>query len=162
MMMSTKILSWNERGSAVIEFALTLPLLLLIVMGIFDFGLMFQRYEVVTNAAREGARIGVLPGYSTSDAEARANQYLNVGGISQDNVATTCGGSIGRHKRCVDVVSGPSPQFGTPPRTVTQVTSIVEYDHEFMWVGPMMYLFGGSSMGTVRLRAVSTMRAESN
>ena len=52
----------GERGQAIIELALTLPLLLLIVLGIFDFGLMFQKYEVVTNAAREGARVGVLPG----------------------------------------------------------------------------------------------------
>ena len=48
----------TERGQAVIELALTLPLLLLVVFGIIDFGFMFQRYESVTNAAREGARLG--------------------------------------------------------------------------------------------------------
>ena len=44
----------SERGSQLIEFALVLPLLLLVVLGIMDFGLLFQRYEAVTNAAREG------------------------------------------------------------------------------------------------------------
>ena len=37
--------SLDERGQAVIELALTLPLLLLVVFGIIDFGFMFQRYE---------------------------------------------------------------------------------------------------------------------
>ena len=54
----------GERGQAIIELALTLPLLLLVLLGIFDFGLMFQRFEVVANAAREAARVAVLPDYT--------------------------------------------------------------------------------------------------
>lgn len=52
----------SERGAELIEFALVFPVLLLVVLGIVDFGFLFQRMEVVTNAAREGARIAVLPG----------------------------------------------------------------------------------------------------
>ena len=55
----------SEDGAELIEFALVLPMLLLVVLGIAEFGFIFQRYEVLTNAAREGARIAVLPGYST-------------------------------------------------------------------------------------------------
>ncbi len=54
----------TDRGAALVEFALVLPLLLVIIGGIVDFGFLFQRYEVVTNAAREGARLAVLPGLS--------------------------------------------------------------------------------------------------
>ena len=61
----------SEGGAELIEFALVLPLLLLIVLGIVDFGFLFQRCEVVTNAAREGARMAVLPGYATADVQAR-------------------------------------------------------------------------------------------
>ena len=57
----------SERGAELVEFALILPLLLFIILGLVDFGFMFQRFEVVTNAAREGARIAVLPGYVTAD-----------------------------------------------------------------------------------------------
>ena len=54
-----------EDGAELIEFALALPLMLVLVTGVFDFGLAFQQYEVVTNAAREGARLGSLgAGYS--------------------------------------------------------------------------------------------------
>ena len=154
----------GERGQAVIEMALTLPLLLLIVFGIFDFGFMFQRYEVVTNAAREGARVGVLPGYSTTDAQNRALDYLAVGGVGGASVTTrTCGGALAPNSRCASATVGTYaiPGSGTPPRTVEQITVVVEYDHEFTFVGPLMGMFGGS-LGTVRLRAVSTMRLESN
>ena len=45
----------HDRGSELVQLAIVLPILLLIVAGIADFGFLFQRYEVVTNAAREGA-----------------------------------------------------------------------------------------------------------
>src|SRR6185369_16886837 len=71
-------LAKGELGAELIEFALVLPLLLLLVLGIVDFGFLFQRLEVITNAAREGARIAILSGsgYSTSDIEDRVNDYL--------------------------------------------------------------------------------------
>jgi Flp pilus assembly protein TadG len=136
----------SESGNAIIELALTLPLLLAVVMGIFDFGLMFQRYEVVTNAAREGARVGVLAGYTTADAIARATQYLASGGL------TTCG-------TCITATVAASPSFGSPAKTVNQITVEVNYDHNFVFVGPILNLFGGS-LGTVTLEGISTMRIE--
>jgi Flp pilus assembly protein TadG len=149
----------HERGQAIVELALTLPLLLMLVMGIFDFGVMFQRYEIVTNAAREGARIGVLSGagYTNADAVQRALQYLNVGGL---NVTTrgSCGGALSPGTRCASAATSSVTITGTA-KTVSQVTVVVEYDHEYALVGPMMGLFG-SSLGTVRLRAVSSMRLE--
>ena len=59
----------GEGGNALVEFALVLPLLMLVFAGIVDFGFLFQRYEVITNAAREGARLAVLPGYGTTDVQ---------------------------------------------------------------------------------------------
>jgi Flp pilus assembly protein TadG len=135
-----------ESGQAIIELAVTLPLLLVVVMGIFDFGLMFQRYEVVTNAAREGARVGVLPNYSTDDAKARAQQYLTSGGLT---------GSA-----TIDAAVAPAT-FGSPAKTVNQVTVTVQYVHNYVFIGPILNLFGGS-LGTVTLQGVSTMRVEGN
>ena len=48
--------STGERGAELVEFALVFPMLLLVMLGIMDFGFLFQRYEVLTAAAREGAR----------------------------------------------------------------------------------------------------------
>ena len=83
-----KRLGRSESGAELIEFALTLPLLLLLVLGMIEFGFLFQEYEVVTNAAREGARIAVLPTYSATqtarqnNATARVNLYLNNAGLN--------------------------------------------------------------------------------
>ena len=137
----------TQSGQAVIELALTLPLLLVIVMGIFDFGLMFQHYEVVTNAAREGARVGVLPNYTTADAQARAQQYLTSGGL---NGSAT-----------FNVAVAPSPPFGSPAKTVNQVTVTVAYPYTYPFIGPILNLVGGS-LGSVTLQGVSTMRVEGN
>jgi Flp pilus assembly protein TadG len=47
-------------GQSLVEFALILPVLLLIFMGIVDFGRVIYAYNSVSNAAREGARIGIV------------------------------------------------------------------------------------------------------
>ena len=52
----------NERGAVAAEFAILLPVLLLIVFGIIEFGMMMYGREVVTNATREGARAGIVQG----------------------------------------------------------------------------------------------------
>src|SRR5207248_3214821 len=71
-------LAKSESGAELIEFALTLPLLLLLVLGIIEFGFMFQEYEVLTNAAREGARIAVLPTYGATDTARKNNAAARI------------------------------------------------------------------------------------
>lgn len=55
----------RERGHALTEMALTLPILLMVIMGIMDFGRAFFIYSQVSNAAREGARWGSVRGVVT-------------------------------------------------------------------------------------------------
>jgi Flp pilus assembly protein TadG len=134
----------SERGAVLIEFALVFPLLLLVTLGIIDFGLMFQRYEVLTNAAREGARVSVLSGYSSDDVETRVEQYLQATSLSDLTVNTS--------------VAAPSTvNLGGSCITVIAVT--VSFDHEWSFVGGIITYFGGS-MGTKTLTATSTMRSE--
>jgi Flp pilus assembly protein TadG len=74
----------NERGAAIIETALTLPLILLVCVGIFEFGRAYQTWQVMTNAAREGARVAVLPN-PTGSPDARVRAYLELGGLAYDS-----------------------------------------------------------------------------
>jgi Flp pilus assembly protein TadG len=134
-----------EHGAELIEFAMTFPLLLLVVMGIIDFGLLFQQYEVLTNAAREGARVSVLPGYGTTDIQTRVNQYLQGTSLSSASVTTTVGAgqtlSIGSGL-CVSV------------KAVT-----VTYPHEYLFLSGIANFFG-ASFGTKTLTATASMRSE--
>lgn len=71
----------RERGAAVVEFALVLPLLLMLVIGAIDWGWYFYLREVVTNAAREGARAGSVSAVGGTDASdaarGAASTYLS-------------------------------------------------------------------------------------
>lgn len=133
----------SEQGAELIEMALVLPLLLLIVLGIVDFGFLFQRYVVLTNAAMEGARVATLPGYNASDAIARVQSYAVSGGI------------IGPVNAVVTPVSLPGAGGGTWPGR--QVTATHVYTYQFM--GPISALFGGIP-ASVTLTAQSTMRSQ--
>ena len=61
----------REEGANIIEFALVFPLLMMTVLGIVDFAFVLHHNEVLTNAAREGARVATLPGYGVPDVQSR-------------------------------------------------------------------------------------------
>ena len=76
-----------QTGSNIVEFAFILPLLLILVSGIVDLGIALFDKAVITNAAREGARFGMvfgetsIPGGgrpSTTDIENRVKAYLGI------------------------------------------------------------------------------------
>ena len=50
----------SEKGIAAIEFALVLPVLIMLVFGIIEFSLLLYDKQVITNASREGARAGIV------------------------------------------------------------------------------------------------------
>jgi TadE-like protein len=50
----------TPRGQALVEMALVLPLLLMLVLGIIDFGAVFNSYHELRSASRDGARVAVV------------------------------------------------------------------------------------------------------
>ena len=148
MAMITKVGS-RERGSALIEAALTLPLLLLVSVGIFEFGRVFQTWQVLTNAAREGARIAVLPGAAESDVQTRVRQYL------QD-------GQLGGYAGATIVVDrAASIPIGAGVASASVVT--VNYPYDFMVLNPVARLVVSSSTlgAPITISAAAEMRNES-
>lgn len=73
----------RTRGAAAIEFALVLPVLLFLVLGMVDYGWYFFCQLTVTNAAREGARAGTtVPGGDGGRATATTQSYLATAGLA--------------------------------------------------------------------------------
>jgi Flp pilus assembly protein TadG len=138
----------SERGTAILETAMTLPLLLLVSVGIFEFGRAYQTWQVLTNAAREGARIAVLPNAGAGTPEARVRQYMQLGQL-QDyataGVAVTPGS--------VDLGGGKSA-----PTSIVTVT----YPFNFVVLQPVARLLvRGSNLGAaVTLTSRAEMRNE--
>ena len=132
----------SERGAELIEFAIALPLLLFVIAGIVDFGMMFQTYEAVTNAAREGARVGVLPGYDPPDVQARVDAYLAAAGLTGPRTTTVTNVPV-----------------ATPAGTFTARSVDVQYTYQFAILGGFAPMFGGN-FGSINLNAISVMRTE--
>jgi hypothetical protein len=64
-----KILHDEEKGASAVEFAIILPVLIMIVFGIFEFGFAFNKYISLTHAAREGARLAAVGLYEEDPDE---------------------------------------------------------------------------------------------
>ena len=117
----------NERGAALIEAAITIPIILLIAVGIFEFGRAYQTWQVLTNAAREGARIAVLPDYTDTDVNNAVRNYMTGGRLTNASTATI---SIVRNV-----------PFGAA--TASRVT--VNYPFQFVVLGPVARLVRSNS-----------------
>jgi Flp pilus assembly protein TadG len=74
----------SERGAAAAEFALLLPVILTILLGTMEFGMIMYGREVVTNASREGARAGIImrtPAVTAGEITTVANTYVTGSGV---------------------------------------------------------------------------------
>src|SRR3972149_4156509 len=71
----------RRAGAAAVEFAVVAPIFFLVVLGIIEFGRMAMVEQVITNAAREGARVGVLDDSTRASVEDKVRRYLASAGI---------------------------------------------------------------------------------
>ncbi len=65
-----------RRGAVIVEMALVLPIFLALVLGIIEFGRGLMVGQLVTNAAREGARKAILDGSTNSDITSTIQSFL--------------------------------------------------------------------------------------
>ena len=106
----------DEQGVALIEFALVLPLTLLILFGLIDFGFIFNGYNTLRNGVQAGARL------------ASDDQY-QYGGTA------TCSGTDPTSQMICSVVAGIGTLFGTQPGTLKVGISITSASVHFQTGG---------------------------
>ena len=120
-----------------VEMALLLPLLAMMLFAIVDFGIAFQRWQVVSNAAREGARAAVVRvnGCGGTTVQGLVETYVGASGITPGQVVVSvvppnyCSLAPGtpvtvtvRHNFVLPVLSGLVPGLGSAiPLTGTSV-----------------------------------------
>ncbi|OFW12778.1 MAG: hypothetical protein A3F70_09640 [Acidobacteria bacterium RIFCSPLOWO2_12_FULL_67_14] len=139
----------DERGQALIETALTFPLVLLLSISVFEFGRAFQHWQVVTNAAREGARLAVLPGVTDEAVLARVQAYLEAGQLAGADAAS------------VDIVNNDEISIGEAA-TASASTVTVQYPYQFIVLQPIVQLVVSDSLvgAPITMTASATMRNE--
>jgi Flp pilus assembly protein TadG len=135
----------NEKGAALVEAAMIMPLIMLISVGIFEFGRAYQTSQVLTNAAREGARLAILEGPSDADVRARVNKYVTDGGLTSLSDAN------------IQVVRNAVLVGSTTASTVT-----ITYPFEFMMLNPIVRMVtpASSTGAPITLTASTLMRNE--
>jgi Flp pilus assembly protein TadG len=138
----------NQRGTAAIEFAIVLPLLMVFIFGIIEFGLVFYDKAMVTNASREAARAGIVyrdPPLTVSEMQSVVDSY--------------CGG------RLISFGGGPSPTTTVPSGECTnhgdELVVNVAYQYEFLLLPDFLTaFFTGGMPGSIDISAVTRMRCE--
>jgi Flp pilus assembly protein TadG len=138
----------NRRGQSLVEFALVVPLLLLMLAGIIEFGRAWNWSQTVTEAARAGARkaavlnaLGMSSGEITDSVDAIVSESLQNGAHI---ICTNC-----VHKPVQGAASGEA------------VTVEVQVPYDFVIFGPVMALAEQSfNNNTITLRSAATMRNE--
>jgi Flp pilus assembly protein TadG len=93
----------NQIGAAAVEFALILPCLLALIFGIFQFGIAFNNWIIITNAAREGARLASVEGTLSEASKNIVKAYASPGDILSVNAYYDSGTGKGKPVR-VEVV----------------------------------------------------------
>jgi Flp pilus assembly protein TadG len=128
----------GEKGQNLVEFAMVVPIFLILVFSIVDFGMGFHAWITVTNAAREGARVGAV-GADTATIEAR--------------VVDTASSLVGEELD-ITVVNAQ----GTPGDAVSVD---VQYDYELITpLANLLGIFGGGLGSPITFHSESEMRIE--
>ena len=129
----------SDEGQAVVEFALIVPVLLVLVIGVFEFGRAWSAHQAVTDAAREGARVAVIADPAITEDSVRTVIRSALAGASLD-------GQLAEIE-----LSGVNAATGEPARVA------VRYPYQFGMLTKLQGINGG---GAVTLGTAFVMRNE--
>ena len=147
----------NEKGVSMVEMAIVLPILLLVLFAIIEFSLILFDKAMITNASREGARLGVVyrlsgPGTyfppTSTEIRNRVSQYLTDISSGREWLISF---SDGNHQTILQHPDG-CISFGSGTNLLVTVT----YDYSFL----VLPNFVTSLFSPFRLRSDTTMVCE--
>jgi Flp pilus assembly protein TadG len=151
-----RLKSRKERGAVIVEMAIVLPLMLLFLAGVVDLGMLFWEQDVLTNAAREGARAGVRAVAGGAAEQTKNNiRAITEAYLQANNIKTPAGGLVTLTldgNFFIDINSSVNPN-----RLKVRLEGI---QVRMMLLPNVMPLFSGTFTNIVNLRAETTMAAE--
>lgn len=145
----------RQRGQALVEFALILPLLVLLLVGVFDFGRAIYAYNTISNAARQGARLAIVDQTIGHIQERAASAGVNLAieaadvevdfrDVSTPDVADSCAGDV----------AGDDNNLGS----IVFCVAIVTVPYEYTAATPLI----GNLIGTLTLEGESRFKVDFN
>jgi Flp pilus assembly protein TadG len=140
----------DRSGQSLAEFVLVGPILLLLAFAIIEFGFAFRTHQIVTNVAREGARVAVLTEATDGDVRDAVASRLRSAGLDPAlaDIEIRCDAEVGM---CTGL-----------DRTGRGSEVEVAYPYRFIVLGGLVKIAGGGddNLGQVSLRGRSLMRNE--
>jgi len=134
-----RVRTWrSEAGQSLVEFSLVLPIMLLLLFALVDFGRAFHAWLVVTNSAREGARVAAVQ-KPEADVLARIDQTIS--GLDSSKLAVQLTNVQGTRGETVEVELAYGFQYVTP-------------------IGGILSFVSGGNLATPTIGASASMRLE--
>lgn len=131
----------RERGQAMVEFALLLPLFLIVIFIAVDFGVGLSRWVVLTNATREGARLGVT-GVSSNEVQIKTasstDGLVTAGDVTVNYIDASGNGTTGDKGDSI----------------------VVETNYDYGLITPLKVLLGLGPTGSLTFSSCTDMRME--
>lgn len=134
----------RDSGQSLIELAIVLPILLLLVIGMVEFARAWMFQQLITNIAREGARLAVLPTSDQAMVQTRVDQLLTAASINPASATVN-----------LTICSGPNC---TGQSDIVQI----QVPYNFTLVGPIANLVCGGcgALSSITLSSSADMRNE--
>jgi Flp pilus assembly protein TadG len=142
----------NQKGAAAVEFAIVAPLLLVILFGIIEFSILMYDKAMLTNASREGARVGIVFVPDRADNVGDLNTQIDqvIRAYCETHLISFGSGST------LDV---PVPVW-SGYASGDNLTVTVRYPFRFLVFSNLIRLIGGDMGSVFNLQAVTVMRLE--
>ena len=141
----------SQKGVAAMEFAIVLPILILLILGIFEFGLVLYNQQMITNASREGARAGIVRDGPYGNPVPASEIVMIVNSYCANHLVTFGGPNT-------PTIPPPTPCPTGPysPTSPTDLTVTVNFHYTYLALPD----FVSSLIGGTDLTAESVMRCE--
>ena len=152
-------LSYKQKGAETVEFAIILPILLLVLFGIMEYGVVLYDKAVITNASREAARSGIAYRCPALSSDEIATVVFN---------ATSYAGNSLLYSFATGSTSPNVTVSPTPSTTATNcfansgnpLTVTVTYSYQFIALGGLMNFFVPGFTNPITLSATTVMNYE--
>jgi Flp pilus assembly protein TadG len=145
----------DTRGQSIVEFALVLPVFVLILVGVFDFGRAIYAYNTVSQAAREGARLAIVD-QTTSHIQDEASQTAVSLHIAPSDVTVEF-----RDREALDTPNscvGAVPGDDNNAPSIVRCMAIVTVPYQYEAATPVL----GAILGAIQLEGRSQFKVDFN
>ena len=152
----------KECGLSIVEFAIILPLFLLLFFGIIEFGVLMYDKAVLTDASREGARLGIVHRFpKPTELEIKDLIENQVKTYAEDNLVSFKTGSalqLDPAPYWIDKNGNEVSWSNIQPNQEISLVVTTKYQFSFLVFSNLINLLGGSD--SILLRAQTVMRLE--